>query len=158
MSEVIVMTLENPLLGWKEGVLSESGRKQASLVSDRHLAGVRESEMGVSWSTNPSPPPIFISIRTELTQSVEQSFEKYIAGRFATIDSTLAVYLERIGETLRFYTVMEDEEDGSLDLLLNEERGLHQKFPEDELDFQVLLGAELLHAMPSALISIWQRG
>ena len=83
--------------------------------------------------------------------------DNFIGRKFAAAQSVLAIYRERIDQTFKFYIVTTDETEEELNQLLGIEKDLYVVFPEDELDFEILLGQELACAVPSEATRIWQR-
>jgi hypothetical protein len=97
--------------------------------------------------------PVFVLQNISSAHSLDQ----FVARKFAEIPSILGVYRERIENTLRFYLLAKDEGDKELERAFEVEKNIYMHFPEDELDFEILLGEELQCAVPSLAVRIWQR-
>ncbi len=100
--------------------------------------------------------PVFFEIRVNQNDSVANSIDQYLA-RLLTEKGEkyiLAIYRQKIGDALSFYTVTVDDEDETIDSLLEQERVIYSRFPELDVEFHILPGKESEDLLPTGSVLI----
>ena len=129
----------------------DTERHQGDVSTDKNLNLKGEAV------TRGSISELAVRIAVRQNLSSEDSWDLFIADLFKNADSVLAIFRERSDNTLKFYMIAKDESDSDLELVFDVERRVYKLFPEDEIDFEVLLGEDMESALPSAAVNIWRR-
>ena len=93
--------------------------------------------------------PLFFETFVNQNDSVESSIERYVAQSFVKQNSVLAVYCQKIRDSLSFFTLTEDDSEETIDSILEQERFVYGRFPELDIEFHILLGRESENLVPT---------
>lgn len=101
--------------------------------------------------------PRVLAIKIVQSDSVTNSLDQFIARKYRQIPQVSAVYRQRIGDGLCFYVITSDDEEEGMDAVFELEKLFYGRLAVDQLDFQILPGADLEPCVPSSAVLLWRR-
>lgn len=101
--------------------------------------------------------PVLFEMVVNQNHSSRDSLDQFIARRMARGRNVQAVYRQKLGDSLCFYTVTVDEDDDTVDALIEAEQEIYRRFSEIDVEFHILLGKDSENLLPSGAISLLSR-
>lgn len=91
------------------------------------------------------------------TTTEDGSVERFVSKSYQELAPVVAVYRQRVGETLCIHVITSDDEVTTLDAIFELEKKFYRQLEGERLDFQVFPGSELESLVPSLATLVWRR-